>query len=182
MMAAAYLSDRLSELIRLNLVDHNEVIESLFGAMRPLGTFSARIDMAFAMGLIGPAGRRDLHLIRKIRNDFGHVAGFLDFSQPGIASRCLELRHNIKDAADGPRAHFISAAFGICGLLIGTMIMSVQPTVAQDGPLGQDQRQRVDEFRSKLAGVSADDMIETLQEIVEMAEQRLHADQEESGA
>jgi hypothetical protein len=43
------------------------VVNRLLGFDRPLGTFSARIDLAFAVGLIAPTEHRDLHLVREIQ-------------------------------------------------------------------------------------------------------------------
>jgi hypothetical protein len=42
------------------------------GQNAPLATFSARIDAAYQFGLISHFLARDLHLIRKIRNEFAH--------------------------------------------------------------------------------------------------------------
>lgn len=44
----------------------------LYGNNAPLGTLSARIDAAHQLGLISRYMARDLHLVRKIRNEFAH--------------------------------------------------------------------------------------------------------------
>src|SRR5262245_33803219 len=87
LMAAAYLSNQLVRLLRATLVEDEDVIDELFRHLGPLGSFSGCIEMCYALGLLPSEVRRDLHLIRKIRNDFGHVARTLTFEDPGIANR-----------------------------------------------------------------------------------------------
>jgi hypothetical protein len=46
--------------------------DPLFDTERPLSSFSARIDLAFRLGLVEAGGARALHLLRRIRNSFAH--------------------------------------------------------------------------------------------------------------
>lgn len=57
-----------------------------------LGTFASRIEMAFAVGAIGPDTRHDLTTVRHIRNAFAHVRAYLTFESPEIASLCDDLK------------------------------------------------------------------------------------------
>lgn len=91
LMAAAHLDDRLGELLTSYFVDDPKVAKDLLGQSRPLGTFSARIDVAYSVGLLSRDEHKALHLIRKIRNDFGHVAKPLSFENPVISGRCKSL-------------------------------------------------------------------------------------------
>jgi DNA-binding MltR family transcriptional regulator len=69
--AAAFLDERLKQLLSALFVPG--CVEGLLdGATAPLGTLSARILTAQALGLLPPKAARDLHLIRKIRNEFAH--------------------------------------------------------------------------------------------------------------
>src|SRR5437899_2802276 len=45
---------------------------SLFGPDEAAGSFSARIELAYRAGLIPDWCQRELHLIRKVRNEFAH--------------------------------------------------------------------------------------------------------------
>lgn len=56
----------------LNLSNKETLHKRLFRHNGPLSTFSARLDMAFALYLIGEKTRHDLDIIRDIRNDFAH--------------------------------------------------------------------------------------------------------------
>jgi hypothetical protein len=117
LMAAAYLSEQLERLLRATLVHDDAAIDDLFRHLGPLGSFSGRIEMCYAFGLLPAEARRDLHLIRKIRNDFGHVAHTLTFEDPGIADRCRELYHNAYDADGRARGRFTNTVMGVCAVV-----------------------------------------------------------------
>ena len=103
LMAAAYLHTRLESLLRGSFVAHAKLIKSLFDGDRPLANFSAQIDVAFATGLISKEAHRDLHLVRKIRNEFAHDFRKLLFTSNGIRQRCSELKHYHDDPKSTPR-------------------------------------------------------------------------------
>lgn len=112
-LGPAFLDHHLKMLLGAFFVDAPEVKE-LFGNFKPLGSFAARIDVAFALGFLAPTERRDLNLIRKIRNDFSHHLHGLDFSTPSIADRCKELStcRFIEGGAIGvlgPRGKFVGS-------------------------------------------------------------------------
>ena len=56
----------------------------------PLGTLSSRIDVCYLAKIINKDIHNELHLIRKIRNQFGHVAEEILFPPRKflIAVRC----------------------------------------------------------------------------------------------
>lgn len=68
----AYLDDRLGKLIEAYLTRDTSAAKLIWGGTSPLGTFSARIAMAHALGLIGNDERDHLNMLRKIRNLFAH--------------------------------------------------------------------------------------------------------------
>ena len=92
-VSAALLDSRLEELLRAFLVENadsdDELLDSESGNA-PLGTFGARITMAYAIGLIQRPDRNALRIIKKVRNLFAHQLG-LTFASPEIASRCYAI-------------------------------------------------------------------------------------------
>src|SRR5262249_4398325 len=70
LIAGAYLETILATTLRRFLVHDENEVDQLFGENRPLGSFSSCIRMAYCLGLIGPGIRRDLDIIRGIRNEF----------------------------------------------------------------------------------------------------------------
>src|SRR5262245_59615110 len=72
LVAAAMLDERLKEILSAFLVTSKASEDLLEGFTAPLGTFSARASAAFAMGLLQENEFKEITLIRKIRNEFGH--------------------------------------------------------------------------------------------------------------
>jgi hypothetical protein len=98
---AAVLDDTLGVAISRRLVKMGKDWEDrIFGdPSAPLGTFHAKILLAYAMGLIGPSARSDLDLIRSIRNDFAHSGAPVSFDDPAISLKCnrISFRRNIDE-------------------------------------------------------------------------------------
>jgi DNA-binding MltR family transcriptional regulator len=93
-LSSAYLDHLLGQLIAASMaVEYDKVDKLLYqDGHGPLGTFSARIDTAYCLGLISKDERSDLHSIRNIRNDFAHKLTGLTFDYQTIADRCLNLK------------------------------------------------------------------------------------------
>ncbi len=117
LMAASFLDSELDLLLRQCVVNNHHVIDDIFGQSRPISTFSSRIDLSYLLGLIDSDTHRDLHLIRKIRNDFGHVHTPLSFEERTIAARCRELKIHFRDPGTSSRKIFISCAVGVLAIL-----------------------------------------------------------------
>jgi DNA-binding MltR family transcriptional regulator len=91
---ASILDDELEFLLRAYFRDDpkavKDTINSLFNGEAPLATFSSRIKLAFALNLITRTMQSRIDIIRKLRNDFAHESGPLDFNDP----RCRD-RYNV---------------------------------------------------------------------------------------
>jgi len=116
LVVAAFLDAELEDLLRTKLVSNVEVADNLLGQSRPISTFSARIDLAFLVGLIPANAHREFHLIRKIRNDFAHSPIATTFESQVIASRCGQLQCLLYEGLS-PRLSLEQSAF----LLLGTI-------------------------------------------------------------
>ena len=116
----SYLDSELRKLIASHLVNDEKLTANLFDGNGPLSSFSARIDVACGLGLIAANLRRDLHLIRKVRNIFAHQAGQVNFDDKAIAPRCAELYHDLFKESIHPRKKFITVTMGILGAIHGT--------------------------------------------------------------
>ena len=88
-VAGSLLDEMLSMLLRAFLVrDVQDWDDELFGSQAAFATFSAKIKVAFALGLISSDERRELDTIRRIRNDFAHQLGALNFEDASVRDRC----------------------------------------------------------------------------------------------
>lgn len=151
LMAAAYLADQLERLLRHTLVDDQAAVDELFRHLGPLSSFSGRIELCYALGLLPAEARRDLHLVRKIRNDFGHVAKTLTFEEPAIAARCRELHHSGREAEARPRAKFTSAVMGLCAVIHFFIHRATRRVVPSGVTMTEDRKREVRELAQKLA-------------------------------
>lgn len=72
-LSGVVLGELLGKTLENYLTDHKDVKKLLYGGVSaPLGTFSARILMAFGLRLIDEKEYANLQIIRKIRNHFAH--------------------------------------------------------------------------------------------------------------
>ena len=86
-LAVSYLDDLLKQLLLHRFTNKNREDE-LFGGMGPLSTFSAKITMSYAYGLIDKNLKDDMNIIRHIRNEFAHEFKNLSFKKEKIKNRC----------------------------------------------------------------------------------------------
>jgi hypothetical protein len=63
----------------------------LFSYEGPLGTFSAKIELGYALSLFGEKSRHDLDLLRRLRNGFAHYRAPLHFDVPEVKAVCEHL-------------------------------------------------------------------------------------------
>jgi DNA-binding MltR family transcriptional regulator len=89
--ASAFMDDLLSGALRAAFVDDQRVVRRLLGQDRPLSTFSAKIDLAYCLGIIPRVGWDDLNAVREIRNKFAHVRAGIDFGDQSISDKCSNL-------------------------------------------------------------------------------------------
>ena len=87
LIAASLLDVSLRQAMRCRFVAFKDFTETMYmnqGA--PLGSFSARITVARAMGVIGELAESHLNSIRRIRNQFAHSPIKVDFTHEAVAS------------------------------------------------------------------------------------------------
>ena len=151
LMAAAYLDSQLDELLRAVFIDDQKVVGALLQSERPLGSFSAKIDMAYSLGLLPADAYRDLHLIRKIRNEFGHRSEPITFNNPEISNRCRELITSWFEREAEPRGRFVNSVMAVLAHIHIKLHRAIRPSVPllkhEDGP------KRLAEFEAKFESV-----------------------------
>lgn len=72
LVAASMIDDRLQQILIAFFIQSPTAKDLITGFNAPLGTFSSRASAAAALGLIQENEFREITLIRKIRNEFGH--------------------------------------------------------------------------------------------------------------
>jgi DNA-binding MltR family transcriptional regulator len=110
--------------------------EILFEGTGPLGSFSAKVHLGFALSLYNDKSYADLRIINRIRNIFAHEPEPKTFATAEIASRCKTL-NSINyvfdprkfDPRKRARKDFQNAIFFYMTILSG---MAEQPSVISD--------------------------------------------------
>lgn len=113
--AAAMLDELLGRIIESFLIPNKGSKALLDGFNAPLGTFSARIASAFALGLLSEVEYRQCELIRKVRNEFAHQIK-VSFKTERIVSLYAQLQLSAKSYGDvrvDTRGQFTTAAVGL---------------------------------------------------------------------
>ena len=85
-----YLDLMLAGILQKFFVKNTSVADNLLDK-GPLGSFYARIEAAYALGLISKQERENLNLIRDIRNKFSHWAD-VSFHTTDIRNNCMKLK------------------------------------------------------------------------------------------
>jgi mannitol operon repressor len=113
-LAAALLDERLRRLLHAFMIDDETNVNLLLETEQPVGTFGARIRLAYCLGLVDDRVFKMLLLIKSVRNAFAHQLHGLSFESPGIVEDCTALRLLLNFPAgfpETPRFSFISATF-----------------------------------------------------------------------
>lgn len=122
--ACSIVDHLLGEILKDFLLPNPNSRDPLFDEpTAPLSNFSSRINMAFRLGLIGNRLSRDLHKLRKIRNDFAHSFESRSLSEQAYQDRVnavissLELEEKAPKMFDKPYDS-VRGRFIICIILI----------------------------------------------------------------
>ncbi len=95
LISAAMIEEALREMLLARLVPNSSSSDVLFdGPMSSFGSFSAKIDGAYRIGLISHQFCRDLHVIRRIRNEVAHQPKGFTFEETGTKARVTALSHS----------------------------------------------------------------------------------------
>ena len=108
LMAAAFIEDKLGSLLESYFIENKKVCKQLLNGNGALATFSSKIDLTFLLGLIPENIFNDLHILRKIRNNFAHTASKISFETPSIKDRTKALSTLSKEMLrDDTKAYFM---------------------------------------------------------------------------
>jgi len=97
LVGAALIDTRIDRILRGHFVSKRIADELLSGGNAPIGTFSARMKLAYSLGLITRLEFHECDLIRKIRNEFAHEVHGLSFQTQKISDLAARLQANTPD-------------------------------------------------------------------------------------
>jgi len=90
-IAAARADSLLSQILAKHLIPNTASQDELLDSDRALGTFSARIQAVFRLGLMDANLTRALQLLRKMRNAFAHESSTANLDQAPHRDRVREI-------------------------------------------------------------------------------------------
>lgn len=147
--ATSYLDKAISDLLYCALAYDKKIDKDLFEGTAPLATFSARIKMAFYLGKISKIERRDLDILRKIRNSFAHSADDISFDDEKISNQCGELSFTYHDKDHQARGHFTASCHGLLGNITGVTLLCNAPEIKADNAPTEERKLKVRESAQK---------------------------------
>jgi hypothetical protein len=90
-LTAAIFDEVLETLLKKRLAPASSESDEVFRSNGAAAELSSKIVLSYRLGLISSSFRRDLDLVRRIRNDFAHDIQGCTFESPAVRSRVLEL-------------------------------------------------------------------------------------------
>ncbi len=111
LMAASYLEGKVRDILRSIYADDAALVEGVLNRL----TFADAVNQVYLLGLLPEKMKRDIGLIRKIRNEFAHTESPVNFETGSIADRCHCLYHasRVSKKIGDIRSQFTSAAISI---------------------------------------------------------------------
>jgi hypothetical protein len=119
LIAGSMAENELEKIIRTRLTHLNkEQLDELFGYKGTLGTFSAKIEVAYAFEFIDHKLRADFDRIREVRNTFAHSKTVVRFKTAQIKRACSELMSGYPDTPlegkiNYPRMVYVDTVFAL---------------------------------------------------------------------
>ncbi len=100
-VAASILDEKLGEILKVFLLPPSTKKDDLLdGAYAPLGSFSAKIELSFRLGIIRQPIRQQLMLFKSIRNDVAHRLSVASLQDEKCRSRLAEILKTTPDITD----------------------------------------------------------------------------------
>jgi DNA-binding MltR family transcriptional regulator len=140
LVAAGYLEDQLKKVLQARMVKHTGPAEEIFEGHEALATFSAKIKVAYLLGIVSHEVYSDLNRIRDIRNAFAHNLEIDSFAHASVVEKCA-LLENVQeewlpsDKHSPARKNFTRCAMAFESILESCLVQSQQPKAVRQKEL-----------------------------------------------
>lgn len=137
-LTVSIIDELLTSILKMKLVDQHSSNDTLFdGANAPFSNFNSKIDISYRLGVLSSRLCRDIHLIRRIRNEFAHNIEGCDFKDSRVQNRVGELTKSFSDLIIGFRtieaaknyAEGIKGDFQFCASWIIDYLSTLSQTI-----------------------------------------------------
>jgi DNA-binding MltR family transcriptional regulator len=155
LVASSYLDECLASLLHRFFVESKTADSLLSPVSGPIGTYAARADLAYVLGLVNEYAFRDLKTIGTIRNAFAHSHLAVTFADQAVTDLALQLDYlSVLDTEmninDGRGAVFLSrVASAPRERFVFTVVMLANQLLLL--ALGAKRQQRSDAFVQSVA-------------------------------
>lgn len=102
LVGTALIDEKLLETLNSFFIKCKSSKRLLEEGNAPLGTFSSKIELCYALGLIDDYEYSEINLIRKIRNEFAHARHGLSFQTEKITGLCSSLQSDLPEGSGYP--------------------------------------------------------------------------------
>jgi len=128
-IAASVLDELFKRVILERLIviggERSDALFNKIGA--PLASFSAKIELAFALGIISNDARLAAHPVRDVRNKFAHRIEPLSFDHSEVSQIILtRASKNAKALAGSTRDKFLAIFHSLAMVLYGTLAADIR--------------------------------------------------------
>jgi hypothetical protein len=128
MLSASLLEFMLRQAITTKFIPlGNDPLESIFSdaGNGPLCTFSAKIKLAFALGIISIETRLQIERVKEIRNHFAHHKDRVSFEHPSVKAECefFKQLQQLRYTELSPKLMYVQACFYLASKLKEYIIM-----------------------------------------------------------
>jgi hypothetical protein len=86
-LIGSMIENRLERAMLARFCREKKIERRVFSPAGALGTFGAKIDLAFLIGLVSPEGHKNLSILKDIRNLFAHDLDIRDFRSQQIKDK-----------------------------------------------------------------------------------------------
>lgn len=136
LVSAAYLENEIAAILEGFFVKQgSKATEALFDFNGPVGTFSAKIKMAVALGLIPLEISVALDVLRRLRNDFAHLHEPLTFETARIKQRVENLLPSLPTTEQTTRQRFLMKIQSMAATIHLCSAMAVRRTASTFEPV-----------------------------------------------
>lgn len=162
---AAFAEEALGDLIEAFLIPGDPAKQLLKAFNAPLGTFSARINMAYSLGLITKRQHADLDQLRRIRNEFAHNWEPMSFNDQKIAAHIRALHFSSMDD------DFPTSPMGKLRTSLASLLMELRSTTNQISKRAYRAKPIGQHLIVGVVGELDDQIITCRKRLVELAEE-----------
>ena len=92
-VSCAYVDACLGSILEKRLLQNSASERLLDVRSGALGSFSARADICYALGLVPKRLYQDLQVLTEVRNHVAHHHVMLNFASPAVAKACQSLKY-----------------------------------------------------------------------------------------